>query len=272
MLTFYQTIRLLCLQRGNSRMSTVPSREKSSLPEGLQAKGKIVIAVDGPAASGKGTLARKMAERLGYAYLDTGALYRAVAYATLEMGGDPSQFVSVEPALAIIKKNLTPELLDNPALRTPEVSEAASKVAAIPEVRLELLEYQREFAANPPGNVGGAVLDGRDIGTVICPNANIKFFVTATTEERARRRHKELKDYYPELTLPSVLEDLKKRDQRDQSRKMAPTIAADDAYVIDTTTMNAAETLDEAVAVIRARFLEETNDNGVKIGKRTASP
>ena len=211
----------------------------------------IVIAVDGPAASGKGTLAYKMAQRLGLAYLDTGALYRAVGLATLETGGDPSQYDDVAPALAIIKRNITPELLASPALRTPEVSDAASKVAALPEVRLELLEFQRDFARNPhlafgadmTGKIGGAVLDGRDIGTVVCPDADIKFFITAN----------------PAMTYETVLADMKERDARDTLRKVAPTIPADNAYIIDTSSLNASETLEEAIAIIRARFLDETN-------------
>lgn len=243
-------------------MSFLSFRKTDFIPEGQSAgKGKIVIAVDGPAASGKGTLAKKLADRLGYAYLDTGALYRAVGLATLETGGDPSSIDDVAPALAIVKRNLTPELLANPALRTPEVSEASSKVAALPEVRIDLLEYQRQFAKNPPGGRGGAVLDGRDIGTVVCPEANIKFFVTASVEERAQRRFDELKNR-PGITYDKVLQDLKDRDLRDTSRKVAPTIAADDAYVLDTTTLNAQQTVEEAIAVIRARFLDET-DAGV---------
>jgi cytidylate kinase len=240
--------------------------QAEQLPEGQSTpQKKIVIAVDGPAASGKGTLARRLAERLGYAYLDTGALYRAVGLATLETGGNPANWSEVSMAVDIIRRNLTPELLSNPALRSPEVSDAASKVAAIPEVRQALLDYQREFAANPPGNVGGAVLDGRDIGTVICPHADIKFFVTASVEERARRRFEELKITSPDkgatTNQAQVLADLKRRDERDQSRNIAPTMAAEDAYVVDTTSLNITETLDEAINVIRSRFLAETNDN-----------
>ena len=219
---------------------------------------KIVIAIDGPAASGKGTLARKLAERLGYAFLDTGALYRAVAMATLELGGDPSQIKDVEPALGIIGRNLTMELLDSPILRRPEISEAASKVAALPKVRSELLEFQRQFAKNPPGNVGGAVLDGRDIGTVVCPDADIKLFVTATAEERAQRRFKELQLRHPQLTLERVLEDIVARDQRDSSRKVAPTIPAEDAYLLDTTKLSPEEVLGEATRVVQEKFLTAT--------------
>lgn len=227
-----------------------------------QTQRKIVIAVDGPAASGKGTLAKMMAQRLGYAYLDTGAIYRAVALATLEMGGDPSNVADVEPALEMIKRNLTPELLANPILRRPEVSEASSKIAVLPQVRISLLEYQRDFAKNPPGDVGGAVLDGRDIGTVVCPQADIKFFVTADPEERAHRRFKELQRQHPELTPEKILYDIILRDQRDSSRKVAPTLAAADAYVLDTTKLSPAEVLDEAIQIARARFLA-ASDNGI---------
>jgi len=224
------------------------------------ARRKIVIAIDGPAASGKGTLARAMAERLGYAYLDTGALYRAVALATLELGGDPSTFEDVAPAMAIIERNLTPELLANPALRSRAVSEASSQVAALLDVRIHLIDYQREFAKNPPGDVGGAILDGRDIGTVICPDADVKLFVTASAEERARRRFEELKTSVPGLTLEKVLQDIKQRDQRDSERKVAPAMAAKDAYILDTTKIDANGAVEEAIAIIRTKFLADSMD------------
>jgi cytidylate kinase len=237
-------------------------RKTDFVPGGReQPKGKIIIAVDGPAASGKGTLARKLAERLNYAYLDTGALYRAVALATLETGGDPSVFDDVAPALAIVKRNLTPELLANPALRTPEVSAASSKVAALPEVRIDLRDYQRDFAHNPPPGKGGAILDGRDIGTVVCPDADIKLFITASTEERARRRFEELKAGGSDTAFDKVLQDLKERDARDSARKLSPLIAADDAYVLDTTALNPAATVEKVVEIIRSKFLEETGDS-----------
>jgi len=224
-----------------------------------QTQGKIVIAVDGPSASGKGTLARKMAERLGYAYLDTGALYRAVALATLDLGGDPTKFKDVEPALKIVKNNLTPELLENEALRSYEMSEAASRIAVLPQVRIGLLEYQRNFAKNPPGNVGGVVLDGRDIGTVVCPDADIKFFVTASVEERSRRRFEELKNSRPNLTLEKMLEDIQQRDQRDSNRKAAPSIAAADACILDTTKLTSDEVLEEVVNLVRSKFLTKSD-------------
>ncbi len=246
-------------------MPVVNFRKTDFLPaqeQGSALQKKLIITVDGPAASGKGTLAKKLADRLGYAYLDTGALYRAVAMATLEIGGDPGYMQDVAPALDIICRNLTPELLSNPSLRTPEVSQAASKVAAHPQVRQALLQYQRDFAHKPPGLVGGAVLDGRDIGTVVCPDADIKFFITASVEERAKRRYAELCDARTDMTFETVLDDLKTRDQRDATRAVAPTLAAEDAYILDTTGLNPAETLEEAISIIRARFLSETNDNG----------
>lgn len=217
---------------------------------------KVVIAVDGPAASGKGTLARKIAERLGYAYLDTGTLYRAVAFATLEMAGDPTKIEDVKPAIDMIKRNLTQELLANAALRTPQVAAASSKVAALPQVRSNLLTYQRSFAENPPEGMGGAVLDGRDIGTVVCPQADVKFFITASAEERARRRFNELKKMHSSLTLEAVLADIEQRDLRDSTRADAPTKAAAEAYVIDTTNMTPEQVMEEAAAIIQSAFLK----------------
>jgi cytidylate kinase len=220
------------------------------------ARKKIVIAIDGPAAAGKGTLARSMAERLRYAYLETGALYRVVALATLERGGDPASADDVMPALNDILHKLTPDTLSRPQLREARVADGASKAAALPAVRQALLDYQRHFAAHPPGRVGGAILDGRDIGTVVCPDADVKFFVTARVEDRAQRRFAEMKT--PGVTYEDVLEEMKARDLRDSSRAVAPTKIARDAYVIDTTGMMPDDVLDEAIAVIRARFLRAT--------------
>ena len=149
-----------------------------------------VVAIDGPAASGKGTLARRLAERFGFAYLDTGALYRATARLVLDAAGDPADPATAEAAA----RRVDPQLVADPRLRGDKVAAAASVVAAIPEVRHALLAVQRNFAAHPPAPARGAVLDGRDIGTVICPDADLKLFVTASTEARARRRVKELRE------------------------------------------------------------------------------
>ncbi len=242
-------------------MSIVTFPKTDVAKESAPQQKKIVVTVDGPAASGKGTLARKIAERLGYAYLDTGALYRAVALAALEMGSDPSRIRDVKPAIDIVLRNLTLELLASPALRRPEVSEAASKVAALPEVRQALLDFQRAFAENPPGDVGGAVLDGRDIGTVVCPDADVKFFITANPEERAQRRLKELQWHHPLMTLEKVLADLLHRDQRDSGRELAPTYPADDAYLFDTTKLSAEEVLDSAIYTVQKKLIDATNEN-----------
>jgi cytidylate kinase len=232
--------------------------KKSDIPP--SPKRIVVIAVDGPAASGKGTLATALAARLGYAYLDTGALYRIVALATLRSGGDPAKLEDITPALEILK-HLTPAALTDAALRSPEVAEAATQVAVIPEVRAAVRRYQDGFAKNPPGNAAGAVLDGRDIGTVVCPNADIKFFVTATPEERARRRFEELKKRNPGLTQETVLKDINERDQRDSSRKVSPLRAAADAHVLDTTGLTPVESLEKALGVVRAKFPPVGNDN-----------
>lgn len=215
---------------------------------------KIVIAVDGPAASGKGTLAKSLAAALGFAHLDTGAVYRAVGLAVISHGGDPAKPEDVLPLLPAIKKELGPALLSDPALRTGKAAEAAALVAVMPEVRAMVHHYQVDFTQNPPGNAPGAVLDGRDIGTVICPDADIKFFVTAAPEERARRRFEELKGKTPGLTFESVLEDINARDLRDTTRKISPLRAADDAVLLDTTHLDPAGALNAALATVREKL------------------
>ncbi len=218
---------------------------------------KVVIAIDGPSASGKGTLGKMLAERLNYAYLDTGSLYRAVGLATLELEGNPSNIADVRIAIGIVTRNLTSELLASPSLRSPEASSASSKVAALPEVREALVQYQRDFADNPPNGVGGAILDGRDIGTVICPDADMKFFITADVEERARRRFKEIKVKNSSVTPADVLKDMQERDLRDSTREVAPTLAADDANIIDMTVKTPAEGIDTMVELMKEKMLSE---------------
>ena len=229
---------------------------------------KIIIAVDGPAASGKGTFAKALAARLLYAYLDTGALYRIVALAVLQKGGDPSNPEDVKPALAAIKYPLPPGQLTNAALRSPEVGEAVPQVAAMPEVRAAVRAYQSAFMETPPENAAGVVLDGRDIGTVVCPDADIKFFVTAAPEERARRRFEEQKTSNPGLTLEMVLEDINERDQRDSNRPISPLRPAADAIMLDTTKLSPAETLEKGVDIVEAKRqkkFSKPNINGPKL-------
>jgi cytidylate kinase len=209
-----------------------------------------VIAIDGPAASGKGTLARRLAERFGFAHLDTGALYRAAALLVLDRAGDPADPVAAEAAA----RRVDVPLLSDPRLRANQVAGAASIVAAIPGVRRALLDLQRNFAAHPPKPAKGAILDGRDIGSVVCPAANVKLFVTASAEERARRRVEELRQQGAAAILDDVLQDLKERDARDIERRAAPLIAASDATVIDTTTLDA-DAVFQRVSELIARAL-----------------
>ena len=211
-----------------------------------------VIAIDGPAASGKGTLARRLADRFGFAHLDTGALYRATAFLVLDQAGDPA-----DPAVAAQAAGLVhPRLLSDPRLRGEAVSAAASVVAALPVVRQTLLDLQRKFAAHPPKPAKGAILDGRDIGSVVCPAAEVKLFVTASAKERARRRVEELRQRGTAAIFVDVLRDLEERDARDIERRAAPLIAAPDAIVIDTTTLDADAVFERASNLI-ARAIKE---------------
>ena len=209
----------------------------------------MIIAIDGPAASGKGTLARKLAEALDFAHLDTGKLYRAVGHAVLKAGDDPTDPKDAERAALA----LDPSRLSDPELALDTVADAASKVAVIPGVRAALLAFQRDFAASPPGGAEGAVLDGRDVGTVICPDAPVKLFVTADVEVRAERRHKELLNRGEASIYARVLEELRARDDRDRGRKDAPLKAADDAIVLDTSSLTAEEAFLQALRIVEER-------------------
>ncbi|MDT8326076.1 MAG: d(CMP) kinase [Roseovarius sp.] len=195
------------------------------------------IAIDGPAAAGKGTIGRAVAAHFGFAHLDTGLLYRATGRRMVQ-GLD-----AVEAA-----QSLQASDLDADDLRTPEVGQAASRVAAIPEVRAALVDFQRAFARRS----GGAVLDGRDIGTVICPDAEVKLYVTAGDDERARRRHKELCEKGHEITVEEVLNDLRIRDARDSARATAPLKPAKDAILLDTSAMSIDQAVAQAIKVIEA--------------------
>jgi cytidylate kinase len=217
----------------------------------------LVVAVDGPSAAGKGTLGRGIARHFGLAFLDTGLLYRAVGARLMAAGEDPDDPRTAEAAA----KALQFSELDSPALRDDGVAQAASKVAAIPGVRRALLGLQRQFATDPPpgpdGQVHGAVLDGRDIGTVVCPDATVKLFVTASLEARAFRRHQELLARSGESIYARVLQDMKERDARDSSRPVAPLTPAPDAMVLDTTALNSEAALAVAVNFIGRRWRGE---------------
>jgi len=204
------------------------------------------IAIDGPAASGKGTLARRLAEHFKLDYLDTGSLYRAVGMKLVYGDKDPSdKKAAIEAA-----KSITLDDLANPRLRQERIGKAASVVSAFPEVRQALLEYQQNFAKGPHG----AVLDGRDIGTVVCPDADLKFFITATLYARAKRRHRELEGEGIEVVFDSVLEDLRERDERDQNRASAPLVPADDAIIIDSSASDANQIFALAVSMVERKF------------------
>ena len=205
-----------------------------------------VVAIDGPAASGKGTLARRLAGHFGLAHLDTGKLYRATGFLVLAENGDPP-----DPALAeAAARRVEPTLLDDPRLLGETVAQASSVVAAIPAVRAALLAFQRDFAANPPGSARGAVLDGRDIGTAVCPDAAVKLFVTASPEERAARRLRELRERGMAAIYEDVLQDMKERDARDSERRVAPLAAAPDAVTLDTTGLDADQVFELASEII----------------------
>ncbi|MBI1262178.1 MAG: (d)CMP kinase [Rhizobiales bacterium] len=202
----------------------------------------MIIAIDGPAAAGKGTLARAIARHLDYAYLDTGSLYRAVGHAVMKAGFPPEN----EAEALKVAQNLDVAAIDKEAIRTAEAGHAASVVAAMPAVRAAILDFQRHFARQKPG----AVLDGRDIGTVVCPDADVKFFVTARPEIRAHRRWLELKASGSDVSEAQVLDDVRLRDQRDSERATSPLKPANDAHLLDTSDLSIEASFGEAVRII----------------------
>lgn len=210
----------------------------------------MIIAVDGTTASGKGTLSKRLAARYGLAYLDTGSLYRAVGASALRRGVP----LDAREDLAQLARTLDPGEFEEHDLRTAEAGQAASKVAAIPEVRIALLEYQRAFASQP----GGAILDGRDIGTVVCPDADVKFWVDAALPVRAERRWKELTAKGASLTLDEMVADLQARDARDRGRDVSPMKPADDAHLLETTDLTIEAAVETAVAIIEGARKKKT--------------
>jgi cytidylate kinase len=207
----------------------------------------MIIAVDGPAASGKGTIARALARHYGLPHLDTGLLYRAVGLNLLRWGGDPESEFSALRACDFAQTDFA-----DPELKSEAAGGIASRISAYPSVRAALLERQRRFAEQP----GGAVLDGSDIGTVIAPEADAKLFVTASPEVRARRRYEELKRLGLDVHLPDVLLDIRARDERDSSRAAAPLLAADDAILLDNSRLTDEAAVAEALAAVERRLAD----------------
>ena len=198
-----------------------------------------IIAIDGPAASGKGTVSKAISAKLQFNYLDTGKLYRAIGAKYLE---------GHEPISAA--QNLNNNDLEKYDLQKPEIAQVASEIALIPEVRAALLEFQRNFSKKLPG----AVLDGRDIGTVVCPEAKVKIFLTASLESRANRRYFELVKKNAKINLETILEQIRQRDERDRKRKSSPLIAAIDAKVIDTSELSIKEAVDKVLAYVQTKI------------------
>ena len=201
----------------------------------------MIIAVDGPTASGKGTIAKALAAHFGLAHLDTGLLYRAVGYQVQKDGGNPDDAGDAQAAA-----NFPGDLLGNPELRSETTGGLASRVSVHPSVRQALYERQRAFATQD----GGAVLDGRDIGTVIAPEAGVKLFVTASVEARAQRRFLEMQERGEDVSLAAIVEDLRRRDERDRSRTEAPLIPAEDAYILDTSALDRDEAITAAIDIV----------------------
>jgi CMP/dCMP kinase len=223
----------------------------------------MIIAIDGPAASGKGTIGRKLAVQLGLAFLDTGLLYRAATKRILQQGISPFNVGAVTKEIG----NVSIDDTAGEDLRTPEISNVTPLIAKIPEVRQMLIHIQRNFAHYPPLGMRGSVLDGRDITTVICPDADVKLFITATLLTRARRRHRELLAQGVKTSFRAVHRDLRRRDEEDASRLISPLKVADDAAILDTTEMSIDEAFAKALAIVnhlRPEFMRaapQSSDN-----------
>lgn len=232
---------------------SILNNAQKALPElikKLKKDAPIVVAIDGVSGSGKGTLSKKIADFFGWPYLDTGLLYRYVGYALMQHGRDADDVVF---ALKIIDA-MEDVSFDDPALRRDDVGNAASKISQFKPIRQALLDLQHNFATNPPGKSLGVVLDGRDIGTVICPNADFKIFVTADVDARAKRRYGQMQEMGHEADLDVLLKQIYERDDRDRNRSVSPTVPAKDALVLDTTHICADTVFVEALAYIQSKL------------------
>ncbi len=208
-----------------------------------------IIAIDGPAASGKGTLAKKVAQVLGFSYMDTGALYRCVAKIVFEKRQNPEEEAAAVEAATYIRDHFDLNMLEDPVLRSDKMAQGSSQVAIYPKVREILLDCQRNFSQDQ--SLKGSVLDGRDIGTVVCPNADVKLYITASPEIRAERRYKELQSKGINVTYEAVLQEMLDRDARDGTRATAPMKPAEDAIILDTSSMSAEDVLAKALGIIQ---------------------
>lgn len=215
---------------------------------------KKIIAIDGPSASGKGTLAKNLAARLNFFYLDTGSIYRLLGLHLLTNGVDPDDPKRAAIEASRLAAAFSPSMIDNPAIRNDLVADAASRSSRHPEVRMALLDIQRTLAENPPGSFRGTVMDGRDTGTIVCPDAPLKLFLTADSKIRAQRRAKELQSKGLDVTYEAVLQDLETRDTRDANREVAPLRPAEDAATVDTTNLDADAALEAVLEIVRDRF------------------
>jgi|TARA_B110000438_G_C15763338_1_gene628352 cytidylate kinase len=207
----------------------------------------MIIAIDGPAAAGKGTLARQLADHFDFALLDTGLIYRAVGMKLIHANANLEDIdVAIRTA-----RGLKPDDLKAIDLRTDVAADAASRISAIPEVRAALIDFQRSFAVNPPENKNGSILDGRDIGTIVCPEAKVKLFITARSEVRAERRYLELRERGLDAIYGRVLTEMKERDARDSARTVSPLIPAKDAFLLDTSNLAAEEVFFTALDFVK---------------------